>query len=223
MTQTMVKEADGFTDTACRYLSLYLGEADWKTQIERLSRSKYVHSQEDTKKIIAAAVMLPTFDKYSITDPPENLLHWVGGYGQFKERDWLQLFKDQMKKDAEIEVTRNESLSLGIIYPIDYSPVTRQAFNLLYGKAKDAGVINEQSKADITKRFQNLVLAYGGNVICFVFQKHDHKVKKVLNWRTGYFFEQIIFDVFSKEQVLKIKKAELAKTNPKLVKKIRND
>lgn len=230
MTSTMVQytaEQEAFLDTASKYLNLYLGEADWRQHIADLTAktSKYKPSEatEIVKKAIACAVMLPTYDKSSRTDPPQNLLYWVGGYTQFNERDWVKELRERIDQDAKIEGWRNQALSLGIIHPIEYSPVTRQAFNWLFDAAEKAGAVTPDNKADITKRFQNLILAYGGNVICYVFQKEAHKLKKILNWRTGYFFEHVIFEVFNVEQVLKIKKAELAKTNPKLVKRIRQD
>jgi hypothetical protein len=34
-------------------------------------------------------------------------------------------------------------------------------------------------------------------------------IEKVLNWRSGYFIEKEIYKVYSLEQILKIKKAEL--------------
>jgi hypothetical protein len=213
---------------AAKYLSLYVGDTNWEYHIgliwNRLSKK---HSPDEARaimrKTIACAVLLPMYDHTKIPELPENLLYWVPSYSQYEEKDWFFLLKETITKDEQIDRWRNEALSLGIVYPLDYSPVTRQAFKWLYGKAEEAGVITAENKEDITRRFQNLVIAYGGNIICSIFLKHDHKLKKILNWRTGYFFEKIIFEVYTVEQVIKIKKAELAKTNPKLVKKIREE
>jgi hypothetical protein len=212
-----------------KYLNLYVGDVDWAHHIAQVwGRLSKKHQPAEAgaimKKTLACTILLPLYDRTKIPELPENLLYWVPSYTQFNERDWFALLKETMTHDLEIDNWRNQALSLGIIYPLDYSPVTRQAFKRLYDKAQEAGVINEANKADIVRRFQNLVIAYGGNVICSLFtDKHNYRLKKVLNWRTGYFFEKIIYEVYTIEQVLKIKKAELAKTNPKLVKQIRQD
>jgi hypothetical protein len=40
-----------------------------------------------------------------------------------------------------------------------------------------------------------------------------------LNYRTGYFVERVLLDVYDVEQIVKIKTVELGKTNPQLVKR----
>lgn len=212
-------------DTAARYLNLYVGDADWLYHMSqmwtRLSKKYSVdEAKQQMKKIIACAVLLPAHDKTKVPELPENLLYWCSSYSQFGERDWFDQLKQVISKDLQIEEWRNQCLALGIVYPLEYSPVTRQAFKWLYGKAEEAGEVTEEDKETIIRRFQNLVFAYGGNVICYIFLKHEAQVRKILNWRTGYFFERAIFDVYTIDQVLKIKKAELNKTNTKLVKSI---
>ena len=231
MSEVLVKEKTDTldVDTEVKYLNLYVGQADWQHHIAqlwgRLSSKQY--SPEDRKammrKILSCAILLPSYDKTKVPEVPENLLYWVSSYTQFNERDWFSLLQDVIERDTEIEKWRNQSLSLGVVHPIEYSPVTRQAFNWLYSEADHAGVITPDNKQDMERRYKNLVLAYGGNVICSIFIKEKHRLKKVLNWRTGYFFERIIFETYTAEQVLKIKKAELSKTNQSLVKQLRSD
>jgi hypothetical protein len=136
------------------------------------------------------------------------------------DRDWYQLFKQRVEEDAKIERVRKKVQSMGIIYPLDYSPITRQALHWLIDKAKDTGQLNEENKKVIIARFEKLVYAYGGTVVCGVFSKTNNIEKKVLNWKTSYFFERLIFTIYSPEQIVKIKAGELKKTHPKLVKQI---
>jgi hypothetical protein len=135
-----------------------------------------------------------------------------------------EIFSDmQIAEDEKIEGWRLECQRLGVIYPIVYAPWPRQAYNWLYKASEESGQLNDDNRELIEKRFERLVLTYGGLVVCHIFQKEEHKIKKkILNWRTGYFFEKLIFDIYTIDQVLKIKKQELAKTNPTLVKKIQN-
>jgi len=126
-------------------------------------------------------------------------------------------------EDQKIARWRNQCKSLGIIDPIDYSPITRQAFNWLYGSAEDSGIITNENKVRIEQSLKRLVYAYGGASICSVYDKHEGVIKrKVLNWRSNYFFEKALYEVFTIDQLVKIKRQELKKTNPKLVKKIIN-
>lgn len=226
----MEKEEFSLTpDEAERYLRIYLGEAEWKSHLATLfTRLKKQYGENQARvmgrKMIAFAILLPTFDRSKVTDPPENLLFAGFKYTQFNEKDWTQLLQVEIEKDKEIELNRNKCLSLGIIYPIEYSPITRQAFNWLYGKAEDAGIITAANKKEMIRRFQNLVVAYGGSVICSLFLKEDWKInKKVLNWRSNYFFEKLLYETYTPEQIFKIKKQELSKTNSRLVKSVRTD
>lgn len=216
-------------EEAERYLRIYLGESDWKKHLLILfDRLKKQNGEEQAKiiikKMIAFSILLPTFDRSKITDPPENLLFGGFKYTQFNEKDWTDLLRIEVKKDKEIALNRSKCLSLGFVDPIEYSPITRQAFNWLYGKADDLGVINADNKNQMIKIFKNLVVAYGGKVVCDVFIKEDWKInKKILNWRSNYFFEKLIYETYTPEQIFKIKKQELAKTNTRLVKSVRTD
>lgn len=215
------------TKDAARYLSLYVGESDWERHItERYKQlaksSSEAQAKNDLRKSVACATLLPIYDRYKVPDPPENLLFWCKSFRQYGERDWEALLVETMERDTQIAKWRNQCQSLGIIDPIDYSPITRQAFNWLFSEAERSGEVTEENRQRIEQSFKRLVYTYGGAVICSIFQKHESSVrKKVLNWRSNYFFERLIFDIYSVDQVVKIKRQELKKTNPKLVKQIR--
>lgn len=220
--QTITKEM------AVKYLSLYVGDADWSKHIDTLwSRLLRKHDESQAKvllkKTIACATMLPVYDRTKIPDNPENLLFWCPTYQQFNEKDWTEIFLEIVSKDEQIEGWRLECQRLGVVYPIVYAPWPRQAFNWLFKAAEESRQVTEENREQVEKRFERLVLTYGGLVICHIFQKEEYKIKKkVLNWRTGYFFERLIFDIYTIDQVLKIKKQELLKTNKTLVKQIQN-
>jgi len=230
--ESVIDSPNWLSQVASKYLTIYVGELeaahDWDYHIGILSSrlaKKYSNQEEMVKTLrntIACAILLPVYDRKSLTDPPENLLYWCSGYRQFAEKDWYDLLYSVVKKDQEIIKWRNRCQSLGIIDPIDFSPITRQAFNWLYVAAQDSGVVTSANDERIQQSFQRLVWAYGGAVVCSLFQNHEATVqKKVLNWRTNYFFERLIFDVFTVDQVVKIKRQELKKTNQRLVKHIK--
>lgn len=220
--QTLSKE------DAIKYLNLYVGDSDWARHIDALwGRLAKKYGDEEArsllKKTIACAILLPVYDRTKIPELPENLLFWCPSYQQFSEKDWFSLLLDVIEEDRKIESWRLECQRLGVVHPIVYAPWSRQAYNWLYSAAENSNQVTDENRDQLEKRFERLVLTYGGLVICHIFQKEEFKVKKkVLNWRTGYFFERLIFDIYSIDQVIKIKKQELAKTNPTLVKKIQN-
>jgi hypothetical protein len=179
----------------------------------------------EMRKRLSCAILLPYYEKNTIQNPPQNLLYYCHKWSQYSSRDWLKEFNEVLEKDKKIEVLRNKCLELGIIYPLQYNPNTRQAFNWLYDEALASGDLTEANKADIAKKLQNIVYAYGGVVVCSVLSKPElkNKIKSIPNWRSGYFFERLIHDVYSEEEIIKIKTHELNKTrntDPKLVKKI---
>lgn len=225
----VVKEGVLPGTVAQKYLTLYLGEADWLQHIDavwaRLQRRNDRVTKEELvglmRRAIACAVLLPTYDKTKLNfERPEELLNRVPFWDQYRERDWFQELRKVIARDIQIQGWRNQALHLGVIDPLEYAPYTRQAFNWLYEKAVDTGCVNDANKDDVSRRHANMVKVYGGACITNVFVKHQELVKKVLNWRSGYFFEHTIFDVYSPEDVMKIKRMELAKTNSKLVKRV---
>lgn len=213
-------------DTAQKYLNIYVGESDWPKHINQLwtnleNKNKNLDlSKDEIKKIIACTLLLPTYEKTTIPDPVHLILFWCTSWGQLKERDWFTLFKDVIKKDILIQNNRKNLLDIGVIDPIDYSPLTRQAFNWLYAEAEKNDCITDENRSEIKTKLQNLVRIYGGAVISNIFTNHKNSLNKILNWRSGYFFEREIYNVYSYDQIVKIKNLEIQKLNPKYVKKI---
>lgn len=211
-------------DVAEKYLTIYLGEADWKEKIGQLwtvQKKKLGDEQKAKdfiKKSVACACLSPIINKNAIPDEKHAMLFWVSGWPQFNERDWFELFRGIAKKDLEIERNRKIVIESGIFSQIDISPLTRQAYNWLYQNMEKESFSSQAKKEEATEKFKNLVKIYGGAVICNVFTNYSSNVDKVLNWRSGYFIEREIHKVYSLDQILKIKKAELNKMNPKYIK-----
>lgn len=210
-----------------KYLNLYLGEDDWNSHIDRLYREllKKADSKEDAaqqmRKVMSCAILLPQYDKsLRKQQSPSNLLFKCRFFHQFDERDWSKEFERLLDNDAEIEPVRNRALALGIVDPIDYAPVTRQAFNWLFDAALNSGSIDESNQDKIKVLCKRLVWAYGGTVVCAVFRKSQKKIDNIWNWHTNYFFEKLIYEVFTPTQILQIKHQELQKVNKKLVKRL---
>jgi hypothetical protein len=213
-------------EVAEKYLTLYVSKIDWNDPLKRLwslARSKYSSEKDQKdfmKKTISCATLLPWYEDTTIPDPPENLLFWCTGWAQFNEKDWFDLYKKNVKEDISVIVIRNKVIVLGVIDPIDLCPLTRQAFNWLYGKAKDSGDLTVENADEIKMKFSNLVKVYGGAVICNIFANHRSNIENVHNWKSGYFFEKEIIKVYTLEKILKIKNMELQKVNQKYIKKI---
>ena len=212
---------------ASRYLTIYLGEpttGDWNSHITELynrNKSKQSDIKEYMQNTVSCAILMPTHDTVNL-DEPENVLHKCPYWRQINERDWFADLKKIAQKDLVIMENRSKMLSLGVIEPLAWQPYTRQAYNWLYTKAENEGNCSTaEEKALIKTRMSNVVYAYGGMVVCSVFDKSPDHMKKILNWRSGYFFERAIYQVYKPEEMYKIKKAELTKTNTKLVKSIR--
>lgn len=227
MLEQMISVIDKNTmpmDVAEKYLNIYIGEADWKTHISKLwnnfeNKNKNADiSREDIKRAISCTALLPTLEKTNIPDPVHLILFWCPTWNQYKEKDWFSLFKDIVKKDIEIQKNHRQLLTLGVIDPIDYSPITRQAYNWLYSHAENSGAVGEKNKDIVSKKMQNLIRLYGGAVISNVFTNHTSSVDKVFNWRSGYFFEREIYNIYTFDQIKKIKSKEIEKLNPKFVK-----
>ena len=213
-------------DLADKYLRLYVAPIDWKPHISSMwlnATKKYKDddlAKNHIKKAISCATILPLVEKIQIPDPASNLLFWCTGWKQFNDRDWLNLFMQILKEDLDISIKRNEIIKFGVIDPIDVSPITRQAYNWIYEKVSEEEFQDKESFESVKEKIKNLVRAYGGAVICNVFLKHKKNIDDVLNWRSGYFLEKQIHKVYSMDQIVKIKKAELSKTNSKYIKKV---
>lgn len=208
-----------------KYLKLYVADISWQEHIATLWKNASKNKSEDlakehVKKAVSCAVLLPYVEKTPIPDPPSNLLFWCTGWQQFNTVDWFTTFLDILKEDLIIVEKRNELIKLGVIDRIDVTPITRQAFNWLYEKAVDSAGLSEANQKDIKVKFTNLVKAYGGATICNIFVNHKSNIAKVLNWRSGYFFEKEIHKVYSLDQIKKIKSTEISKINKNYIKKI---
>jgi len=215
-------------DVAEKYLTLFLDKYDWKKSIQRLwdiSGSKKLNDEDRKlfiKKSISCAVLITYVEKTTIPELPENLLFWCSGWAQFNEKDWFKMFQELVKEDIRIIENRNKMIMLGVIDPIDISPMTRQAFNWLYNQAKENNYINEDNAEEIKVKLSNLVKAYGGAVICNMFINHKKNIQSIHNWRSGYFFEREIHRIYSLDNLMKIKKTELQKVNQNYVKRTQN-
>ena len=215
-------------DVAEKYLTIFLGPTDWKKNINKLweissSKSKDIDSRKYfVKKAISCAALLPYTEKSQVPSPPENLLFWCTAWVQFNERDWFDLFKKVITEDIEIAKSRNKAIILGVLDPINISPLSRQAFNWLYQKSKENEDLENINTKELITKLENIVKSYGGAVVCNMFVNHKKNINNIFSWRSGYFFEREIHKVYSIEDILKIKATEIEKTNPKYIKKVSN-
>jgi hypothetical protein len=225
--EAVVSEGTLSFDVAERYLTIYLGEADWKDKITSLwnlqkkKHSDIVTAKDMVKKAVACACLIPVLEKASIPEDNHQLLFWVTAWAQFKEKDWFSLFQDVIKNDIIIENNRKKILQMGIFEQIDMSPLTRQAYNWMYDKFDQESFSSEEKKKESLEKIKNMVKIYGGAVICNLFTNHKSHIDKVFNWRTGYFIEKEIHKIYTLEQIARIKTAEINKTNKNYIKNFR--
>jgi hypothetical protein len=214
-------------EVADKYLTIYLGESTWPEKISQLwavqsKRHGEEKAKEIVKKCIACACLSPVINKTTIPEENHVLIFWVAGWPQFNERDWFSMFKDVVKSDIEIEKNRNLIIQLGIFDHIDIPPLTRQAYNWLYERLDGEKFTSQEQKEKSVTKMKNLVKIYGGAVICNVFTNYSSNVDKVLNWKSGYFIEKEIHKIYSMNQIIKIKKSEIQKTNSNYIRKVSN-
>jgi hypothetical protein len=225
--EAVVQDGTVSFDVAEKYLSLYIGDSDWKEKIGQLWSVQKKKLKDDSlakdfvKKSIACACLSPIINKVSIPDEKHVLIFWVSGWPQFNERDWFALFQDVIKKDIEIEKNRRKIFYLGIFDQIDMSPLTRQAYNWIYDRLEKESFESEDKKNEAIEKIKNLVKIYGGAIICNLFTNYSSNIDKILNWRSGYFIEREIYKVYSLDQIIKIKSAEINKTNKNYIKTIK--
>jgi hypothetical protein len=211
---------------ANKYLQLYVANIDWVPHISSLWHNvqKKNMSQDEKKNFIKQSISSTILNPYlyntQIPNPPYNLLFWTNTWKQFEEKDWFSILSDILKEDAAIAVYRVDLVKLGVIDPIDLSPLTRQAFNWLYQKCEESGDIQKVDKDELIVKLKNIVRAYGGASICSLFTKNKNNIDKVLNWRSGYFFEKEIHKIYTVDQLIRIKKSELEKTNSTYIRKV---
>ncbi len=213
-------------ELADKYLTIYLGESDWPEKISQLwsvQKKKLgdEKAKEFVKKSVACACLSPIVNKSTIPEENHVLLFWVSGWPQFNERDWLSLFKDTLKIDIQIEKNRSLIIKEGIFDHIDIPPLTRQAYNWLYEKLDKESFSSHDKKEESVTKIKNLIKIYGGAVVCNLFTNYSQNIEKILNWRSGYFVEKEIHKIYSTEQIIKIKKTEIQKTNSNYIKTIK--
>jgi hypothetical protein len=213
-------------ELAEKYLTIYLGESDWQEKLSQLWSVQKKKLGEDKakefiKKSVACACLTPIINKSSIPEQNHVLLFWVSGWPQFNERDWYSLFKETVKSDIQIEKNRMIIIKEGIFDHIDIPPLTRQAYNWIYERLEKESFSSAAKKEEAISKITNLIKIYGGAVICNLFTNYSSRIDKVLNWRSGYFIEKEIHKVYTVEQIIKIKKAEIQKTNSNFVKNIK--
>jgi len=196
---------------------MHIGDL-WSVSIKKIPDQDL--AKDYMKKAIACTVLLPFKEGTEIPDQPSKLLFWCTGWKQFNKEDWFSMFLDVLKEDIEISTKRNTLLALGILDPIDVSPIARQAFNWLYDQFTNTCNVDECNTEQIKSKFTNLVRAYGEAVICNMFVNHKSSINKVFNWNSGYFFEKQIHKIYNIDQLIKIKNTELSKTNNKYIKNI---
>lgn len=223
----LVKNSSLSIEVADKYLTLYLGESNWPEKISQLwtvqsKRHGEEKAKEIVKKCIACACLSPVINKTAIPEENHVLIFWVAGWPQFNERDWFSMFKEVVKSDIEIEKNRTLVMQCGIFEHIDIPPLTRQAYNWLYERLDGEKFVSQEQKEKSVTKMKNLVRIYGGAVICNVFTSYCSNVDKVLNWRSGYFIEKEIYKIYSIDQIIKIKKAEIQKTNSNYIRKVSN-
>lgn len=212
------------TDKAVQYLKIYNADIEWLDYIGELyalllrKTKSEIEAKQRVKQHISFTILAPMEDPSIIKEPYHRLLFGCSSFARFNDKDWESELRSIWEHDAKIEKYRNQLLSMGIIHPIEYVPMTRQALNWLMERVED-----NQAKDSVRMKMQNLVFAYGGATICNIFLKPEYqtKINKIPNWRTGYFFERLIYEVYKPDQMLKIKEHELNKVDSKLVKKIR--
>lgn len=222
--QTVVQDGTMPIDVADKYLRLYIGDCDWPSKISYLwttQRKKFKDEEsakDYVKKSVACTCLAPVYNKVSIPEDRSSLLYWVSGWPLFNEKDWFKIFKDVISKDIEIEEHRKRVVHLGVFEYIDMSPMTRQAYNWMYDLVDKEKFDSTTLKEQAVDKIKNIVRIYGGAIICNLFTNHSSNIDKILNWRSGYFIEREIYKVYSIDQILKIKSAEINKTNKNYVK-----
>jgi hypothetical protein len=209
----------GFTikkELAVKYLTTYVadGETEWLNALGSLASKN--SNKELVRSIIAATILLPAQDRSVIPEIPYNLLFWIKKYDQFEREDWQRKLQKIIEEDEKISKLRSQLVVLGCIDPIEYAPYTRQALRWLVNSSKEAGDFLPSTDS----KFRSLIHVYGGVSISNIFTLHKNKLTRMPNWRSHYFFERAMHDVYDIDQLVRLKKKEIEKTNPSLVNKL---
>lgn len=198
-----------------RYLKIYNADIDWTPHMVALRKNvqKQIPDTDaariEVRNRISYTILQPAYDKSCLTDPRQNLLFWCYKYHGYLDKDWYAEYVKIFNQDQSRIATRDAALALGFVYPVKYNPVWRQAGNWLIEHAND-DPLTEDAETAATK-LENLLLIYGGQIVSNVFQKPElaPQIKKIANWRTGYFFERLIHRVYKPEEILRIKQNDI--------------
>jgi len=216
-------------EVAAEYLGIYLVPANWEhhvaTLFQRVTRQggkSDADLRNELRNSIAFSILLPVHSKSVVVDRvnPEGLFYSSARWRQINERDWFADLRRVIARDVEIHGWRGRVASLGHVDPLEYAPYCRQAYNWLYERADADGWVSEATKPAIKEWCTEIVHLYGGVCVSNLFVRHEDVIARVVNWRTGYHIERAIFEVYTIDQVEKIKTAELQKTNPGLVRSL---
>lgn len=209
-----------------KYLYLYTADFDWSKPLDEL-RNLPISVGEKWKRL-AFTILLPAHEQNAFKGTNfSNIFNWCFKWQQFNSNDWLTELADVFDEDKRIDDVRQSCLDLGVVYPLHYNPTTRQAFNWLNESATtsittSANLYGTNDEVPVEK-LQNLVYIYGGNAVCSIYNKPEleGRIKRLINWRTGYFFERLVNSVYSKDKLIEIKTHEINKlANSKLVRQI---
>lgn len=213
-------------DLAVTLLNIYVTRCDeWWDHVVRLYKILYGKHGEDEarvqlKDIVSFTILFPAYKRTVNIDhqqPDENLFRWMW-YDQRQKRDWFEDLKKVVKQDHQIAKWRTQVLSHGVIDPIEYQPLTRQAFNWTIDRAEKEELYDQETR----KKFRKFVMVYGGANVCRCFESFSKEVNQLVNWRSPYFLERLVYKINDRDvsKVIGIKLKELEKTNSKFVKRV---
>jgi len=174
-------------EIADKYLKLYVANINWEPHISDLwniSVKKFSNQElakEHVKKAISCTILLPFKDGTEIPDQASKLLFWCTAWKQFNKEDWFNIFLNILKEDIDISSKRNILLNLGILDPIDISPIARQAFNWLYDQFLNNCDTENDDTEDIKNKFTNLYDYLLLLLLCNIFINHKFNIGKIFN------------------------------------------
>lgn len=215
---------------ACKLLHIYIAPCNWREHINELYvRQLRRHDKEKAaqlvKEIVSFVILLPTIERGMriSQDSPQRLLFGYRSFSTFDKHDsWFEELKKIVREDQAISKARKQVIDLGIFHPmgLEFQPLTHQSYRWLIEKARADKDSELATKDDL--HFRRLVSIYGGQILTYMFTKHGKQLNKyVVNWRTRYFVEKAIHDVYSLEQILTIKAAEISKSNKDLIQRVK--
>lgn len=212
-----------YGDFANQLLSIYVMDHDWSAAINRLHAQHKRNNREDvarelTREALAFTILLPTLDptiRIDADNPDNNLFYWQHFHQKQSEESWFKKLQSVIAGDMKNFAIRKELIALGVVDPLEFQPLSRQAYKWLCESAESQG---EELTARSRSQFRNFVMAYGGSIVSRVFDQKPYEVRRIPNWRSPYFIEQLTHRSFrDKNEMIRIKKTELDKTNSKWI------